>query len=196
MSFRTFRLARGDVIVSAPKLAIFRAVPAAAPWTPLPPRRAHAATLIQMHPHSPRSRPRRRRAGFTLIEIMVVIVVIAILATLVAPEVFKHVGGARESTARSQVEMLGAALDAYRLHVGKYPTTQEGLQALRQAPAGAGNRWRGPYLRKDVPLDPWGNPYVFRSPGEVNPTLYDLSSFGADGQPGGEGENADIKSWE
>jgi general secretion pathway protein G len=156
----------------------------------------HAATFIQMQPHSPRRRPRRRRAGFTLIEIMVVIVVIAILATLVAPEVFKHVGGARESTARSQVEMLGAALDAYRLHVGKYPTTQDGLQALRQAPAGAGTRWRGPYLRKDVPLDPWGNPYVFRSPGEVNPTLYDLQSYGADGQPGGEGENADIKSWE
>lgn len=149
-----------------------------------------------MQPSTARRRPRRRRAGFTLIEIMVVIVVIAILATLVAPEVFKHVGGARESTARSQIEMLGAALDAYRLHVGKYPTTQEGLQALRTAPAGAGTRWRGPYLRKDIPLDPWGNPYVFRSPGEVNPTLYDLVSYGADGQPGGEQENADIKSWE
>lgn len=156
----------------------------------------HAAIRIQMQPSPACRRPRRRRAGFTLIEIMVVIVVIAILATLVAPEVFKHVGGARESTARSQIEMLGAGLDAYRLHVGKYPTTQEGLAALRTAPAGAGSRWRGPYLRKDVPLDPWGNPYVFRSPGEVNPTLYDLTSYGADGQPGGEGENADIKSWE
>ncbi len=156
----------------------------------------HAAIRIPMHPSTACRRPRRSRAGFTLIEIMVVIVVIAILATLVAPEVFKHVGGARESTARSQIEMLGAGLDAYRLHVGRYPTTQEGLQALRTAPAGAGARWRGPYLRKDIPQDPWGNPYVFRSPGDVNPTLYDLVSYGADGQPGGEGENADIKSWE
>lgn len=139
----------------------------------------------------------RSRAGFTLIEIMVVIVVIAILATLVAPEVFRQVGSAKESTARSQIEMLGAALDAYRLDVGRYPSTQDGLAALNQAPAGAStSRWRGPYLRKQVPNDPWGNPYVFRSPGQVNPRLYDLLSHGEDGRPGGEGEAADITSWQ
>lgn len=156
-----------------------------------------------MPSQSVRTRARRRavarlgaRAGFTLIEILVVIAVIAVLATLVAPEVFKHLGSARESTARSQVEMLGAALDAYRLDLGRYPTTQEGLAALRQAPAGAGARWRGPYLRKEVPPDPWGNPYEFRSPGTVNPRNYDLLSLGADGKPGGEGEDADIRSWE
>ncbi|HEY0018309.1 MAG TPA: type II secretion system major pseudopilin GspG [Longimicrobium sp.] len=146
---------------------------------------------------SARTRARiRARAGFTLIEILVVIAVIAVLATLVAPEVFRHLGSARESTAKSQVEMLGAALDAYRLDVGRYPTTEEGLAALRTAPAGAGARWRGPYLRKDVPADPWGNPYQFRSPGQVNPTGYDLLSLGADGKPDGQGEDADIRSWE
>jgi general secretion pathway protein G len=146
---------------------------------------------------SARTRARiRARAGFTLIEILVVIAVIAVLATLVAPEVFRHLGSARESTAKSQVEMLGAALDAYRLDVGRYPTTEEGLAALRTAPAAAGARWRGPYLRKDVPADPWGNPYQFRSPGQVNPTGYDLLSLGADGKPDGQGEDADIRSWE
>lgn len=146
---------------------------------------------------SERQRARlRARAGFTLIEILVVIAVIAVLATLVAPEVFRHLGSARESTAKSQVEMLGAALDAYRLDVGRYPTSDEGLAALRQAPPTAGSRWRGPYLRKDVPADPWGNAYVFRSPGQQNPTGYDLLSHGADGKPGGEGENADVTSWE
>jgi general secretion pathway protein G len=138
----------------------------------------------------------RNHAGFTLIEILVVIAIIAVLATLVAPEVFRHLGSARESTARSQVEMLGAALDAYRLDVGRYPTTEEGLAALRQAPSGAGARWRGPYLRKDVPADPWGNPYAFHSPGQVNLRGYDLLSHGADGRRGGEGEDADVTSWE
>jgi general secretion pathway protein G len=146
---------------------------------------------------SARTRARiRARAGFTLIEILVVIAVIAVLATLVAPEVFRHLGSARESTAKSQIEMLGAALDAYRLDTGRYPTTEEGLAALRTAPAGAGARWRGPYLRKDIPADPWGNPYQFRSPGQVNPTGYDLLSLGADGRPDGQGEDADIRSWE
>jgi general secretion pathway protein G len=146
-----------------------------------------------------RRRPRVRRdtSGFTLIEILVVIVVITVLATLVAPNVLRHVGSAKESTARSQIEMLGAALDAYRLDTGVYPSTQDGLQALMQAPpslSGTGS-WRGPYLRKAVPLDPWKRPYVYRSPGEVNPTHYDLLSHGADGRPGGEGENADVQSW-
>jgi general secretion pathway protein G len=135
------------------------------------------------------------RAAFTLIEILVVVVVIAILATLVAPNVFQHVGTARETTARSQVEMLGAALDAYRLHTGRYPTTQEGLAALWERPVNAPLTWRGPYLRRTVPLDPWGNAYDFVSPGEINRDGYDLRSLGVDGRRGGEGANADIVSW-
>ncbi len=145
---------------------------------PIPPRCAHTP-----------------RSGFTLIEILVVIVVIAILATLVAPNVLQHVGTARETTARSQIEMFGAALDAYRLHTGRYPTTSEGLRALWERPPGAPASWRGPYLRRAVPLDPWGNAYEYVSPGEVNREGYDLRALGADGRRGGEGEDADITSW-
>lgn len=142
------------------------------------------------------NRHHRPRSAFTLIEILVVIVVIAILATLVAPNVFQHVGAAKDATAKSQIEMLGAALDAYRLDAGAYPTTQQGLQALVEMPSvDAPTSWRGPYLRKAVPLDPWKRPYIFLSPGEVNLNGYDLVSYGADGQPGGEGDNADILSW-
>ena len=123
------------------------------------------------------------------------VVIIAILASLVAPNVFQHVGTARATTARSQIEMIGAALDAYRLHTGRYPSTQEGLGALWARPASAPPTWRGPYLRKAVPLDPWGNAYVYSSPGEVNREGYDLASLGQDGRRGGEGEAADINSW-
>jgi general secretion pathway protein G len=140
-------------------------------------------------------KPRRRR-GFTLIEILVVIVVIAILATLVAPNVFQHVGTAKATTAKSQIEMMASALDAYRLDTGAYPGTAQGLQALQELPTiDPPTNWRGPYLRKAVPLDPWGHPYVFMSPGEVNPKGFDLISYGADGKLGGEGEDADILSW-
>ena len=136
------------------------------------------------------------RGGFTLIEILVVIVVIAILASLVAPNIFQNVGAAKDATARSQIEMLGAALDAYRLDNGKYPPTALGLDALNQKPSeDAAPNWRGPYLRKAVPMDPWRHAYIYKAPGEVNPRGYDLLSYGADGQPGGEGENADIVSW-
>jgi general secretion pathway protein G len=140
---------------------------------------------------------RLARSGFTLIEILVVIVVIAVLAGMVAPNVFKHVGEAKNVTARSQIEMLGAALDAYRLDNGRYPTTSQGLAALWQAPTDEGRpvAWRGPYLRKDVPLDPWGRAYIYKSPGEQNPAGYDLVSYGADGQAGGDGEASDILSW-
>jgi general secretion pathway protein G len=145
---------------------------------------------------SPNDRPRARR-GFTLIEILVVITVIAILASLVTPMVFRNVGDAKTSAARAQVEILGLALDAYRLDNDYHPSTAQGLEALRRIPAGepAARNWRGPYLKKLVPLDPYGRPYVYRSPGEVNPESYDLLSLGRDGEPGGAGEDADITSW-
>lgn len=138
-----------------------------------------------------------RSRGFTLIEILVVIVVLGVLAGLVAPNVFRHVFTAKDAAARSQIEMLGAGLDAYRLDNGRYPTTEQGLAALWREPVSEPRpaNWRGPYLRKEVPLDPWNNPYLFRSPGEATPWGYDLLSYGEDGQPGGEGDAADITSW-
>lgn len=138
----------------------------------------------------------RRRSGFTLIEILVVIVVIAILATLVAPNIFKNVGEAKSTTARAQIENLGSALDAYRLDNGAYPTSQQGLDALTSLPTiDPPANWKQPYLRKAVPNDPWGKPYVYIFPGESNPMGFDLISYGADGKLGGEGEDADILSW-
>ena len=143
------------------------------------------------------TRSSRIRHGFTLIEILVVIVVLAVLASLVAPNVFRHVGTAKEGTAKSQIEMLGAALDAYRLDNGRYPTAAQGLEALWQAPSAEPRpaNWRGPYLRKAVPLDPWGKAYIYRSPATESRGGYDLLSYGANGRPGGEGEDADVKSW-
>lgn len=152
----------------------------------------HRSELIRRLPAG-----RRRIQGFTLIEILVVIVVIAILATLVAPNIFQHVGAAKSATAKSQIEMLGTALDAYRLDNGHYPTTQQGLDALWIMPTvDPPTNWRGPYLRKPVPLDPWGAAYIYMSPGQVNPNGYDLLTYGADGRPGGTGEDADINSWQ
>jgi general secretion pathway protein G len=151
--------------------------------------------MIRFHRLQAR-RSASRRAGFTLIEILVVIVVIAILATLVAPNIFQHVGAAKSATAKSQIEMLGAALDAYRLDNGTYPTTQQGLNALWEKPTiDPPANWRAPYLRKAVPLDPWGRPYDYQFPGQQNLQGYDLISYGADGKTGGEGEEADIASW-
>lgn len=143
-------------------------------------------------------RPALRSGGFTLIEVMVVILILGLLATVVAPSIFQQVDTAKQTTARSQIEMLGAALDAYRLHNDRYPTTEQGLEALRREPLSEPrpSDWRGPYLRKEVPVDPWGEPYVYRSPGTANPWAYDLLSRGRDGEPGGEGEDADIRSWE
>ena len=146
----------------------------------------------------PRTRrhPRVRRA-FTLIEVLVVVVIIAVLASFVAPNVFRHVDTAKNVAAQAQIATLGAALDAYRLDNGRYPTTEQGLAALWQAPTiePRPSNWRGPYLRQPPPLDPWGAPYVYRAPGDHLANGFDLSSMASDGAPGGTGEAADITSW-
>ena len=134
-----------------------------------------------------------QNCGFTLVELLVVMVIIGLLAALVVPTYMGRERKARSQAARAQIELLGTALDTFRLDVGRYPTTQEGLEALRTQPSGL-ERWDGPYLKKEVPTDPWGKPFVYRSPGEHGP--YDLLSYGADGVPGGEGDNRDIASWE
>lgn len=145
----------------------------------------------------PRARRSPRARGFTLIELLVVITVIAILAGLVSPMVFRNVGDAKLAAARTQVETFGLALDTYYLHNDHYPTTTQGLSALTVLPTGepAARNWRGPYLKKGVPLDPWGNAYRYLSPGTVNPSSYDLLSLGRDGQEGGSDEDADLTSW-
>ena len=140
---------------------------------------------------------RRIRTGLTLIELLVVIAIIATLAAVVAPSVFRNVSDARHTTARSQIEILALALDSYRVDNAAYPTTVEGLQALRTRPAQAVTEliWKGPYLRKELPNDPWGRPYVYVSPGVVNSESYDLYSLGRDGKIGGLEEDADLTSW-
>lgn len=149
-------------------------------------------------PHSVLCPTRRRRlfaldqAGFTLIELLIVVIILGVLAGLVGPRLFGRVGQSRQAAARVQIELLGAALDQFKLDVGRYPTTQEGLQALQQSPGNAPG-WEGPYLKKDVPRDPWGAPYQYRSPGEHGE--YDLASLGSDGAPGGDGEATDVTSW-
>ena len=136
-----------------------------------------------------------RQAGFTLIEMMVVMVIIGLLMALVGPRFIRQEEKARVRAARAQIELLGTALDTFRLDIGRYPTSQEGLGALMQRPFGL-DRWDGPYLKKgNVPKDPWDRPYYYRSPGEGG-RPYDLLSYGADGAPGGDGDNRDITSWE
>ncbi len=135
----------------------------------------------------------RAQRGFTLLELLVVLVILGMLAALAGPRVMKYVGSSRTDTTKLQVEELMAALDMYKLEVGRYPNTQEGLQALVEAPAGATN-WNGPYLRKKtLPKDPWGADYHYASPGQHGSV--DISSFGADGREGGEGEDKDVVSW-
>lgn len=134
----------------------------------------------------------RKQQGFTLIELLIVMVILGLLAALVGPRMFGKVGKSRQNAASSQISLFETALDIYRLDIGKYPTTDEGLQALRVKPDGV-EKWDGPYLPKDIPQDPWGNPYVYESPGEHGD--YDIISLGADGDPEGEGEDMDIVSW-
>ncbi len=131
--------------------------------------------------------------GFTLIELIVVILILGLLAGLVVPRLFRHVAQAKIETARAQIAAFQTALAAYKLDTDNFPSTEQGLQALRTAPLGVRN-WNGPYLPKEIPLDPWGHPYVYKYPGEHGDEP-DMISYGADGQPGGEGQNADIVSW-
>ncbi len=130
------------------------------------------------------------RAGFTLLELLVVVAIIGLLAAYVGPKYFSQVGKSEQSVARSQVEAFNRALGAYRLDVGGFPSSEEGLAALLARPAGAA-KWNGPYLEKAVPPDPWGRAYEYRAPGS-NGADFDIVSYGKDGQPGGEGDAADI----
>ncbi len=144
---------------------------------------------------TPSSKVRRvapANAGLTLIEILVVMVIIAMFATLVGQRLFRNVERARQTTAKVQITEFESVLDLFRLDVGRYPTSEEGLASLRVKPPNVSN-WDGPYLRKDVPPDPWGRPYIYRFPGQNGD--FEVVSYGADGQEGGEGEATDIVNW-
>jgi general secretion pathway protein G len=136
----------------------------------------------------------RGSRGFTLIELLVVLAILGLLAGLVGPQLIKHLGESKSKAARLQIEELSSALDMYRLDVGRYPATEEGLNSLVEAP-GSAKIWNGPYLRKKkMPLDPWNNPYHYAAPGQHG--KFDVYSLGADNAEGGEGEDVDVKSWE
>jgi general secretion pathway protein G len=139
----------------------------------------------------PRSCPARAR-GFTLLELLVVMVIIGLLAGYVGPKFFGQIGKSEVKATKAQIDALQKSLDQYRLDVGRYPSTEQGLAVLVTKPADE-PKWQGPYLSKAVPKDPWGNDYQYRSPGEHGE--YDLLSLGKDGRPGGEGEDADLTSW-
>ena len=133
------------------------------------------------------------QAGFTLIELLVVLVILGLLAALAGPRVMNYLGGAKTDTAKLQIENLKSALDLYRLDTGSYPAGQQGLESLIKNPGNA-RGWKGPYLDSPgVPTDPWGNPYLYRAPGEHGP--FDIYSLGSDRAPGGTGEAADVTSW-
>lgn len=135
---------------------------------------------------------RRRVRGFTLLELLVVMVIIGLLAGYVGPRYFAQIGKSEVKAARAQIDALEKALDQYRLDTGHYPATELGLNALMEKPASE-PKWQGPYLKKAVPPDPWGKPYVYKFPGEHGE--FDIFSTGRDGQPGGTGEDADVANW-
>jgi general secretion pathway protein G len=134
----------------------------------------------------------KRQRGFTLLELLVVMVIIGLLAGYVAPRYFSQVGKSEVKAAKAQIDAFEKALEAYNLDVSHYATTEQGLDALVKQPAGE-KKWQGPYLKKAVPLDPWGNPYMYKRPGDHGD--YDIWSYGRDGKPGGQKEDADITSW-
>ncbi len=131
-------------------------------------------------------------SGFTLLELLVVLVIIGLLAGYVGPRYFSQVGKAEQKVARAQLDAFEKALQTYRLDVGHYPSTTDGLEALNTAPA-AESKWQGAYLSKAIPTDPWGRPYLYKSPGDHGD--FDIESYGGDGQPGGAGDDADVVSW-
>lgn len=134
----------------------------------------------------------KNNRGFTLIELLIVMIILGMLAALVAPKMFSKIGSSKQKTAKAQIALFETALDIYRLDMGKFPPTEQGLLALRIKP-GDDNNWAGPYLPKEIPLDPWRNPYEYRYPGEHGD--YDILSYGADKQPGGDDENTDVVNW-
>ncbi len=142
---------------------------------------------------TPKANRRRRERGLTLIELLVVLLILSLIAAFAVPRVMKYLGGARSDAAAIQIERLGGILDLYRLDMGRYPGTEDGLRALIEAPMEA-ERWNGPYLKKENSLiDPWGEPYEYLAPGDHGE--YDLFTLGADGRDGGDGEDADVTSW-
>ena len=130
--------------------------------------------------------------GFTLLELLVVMVIIGLLAGFVGPKFFAQIGKSQTKIARAQIDALEKALDQYRIDVGRYPPTDQGLAALVERPGGE-TKWAGPYLKKGIPLDPWSNAYIYKSPGDHGE--HDIVSYGKDGQPGGSGESEDIANW-
>lgn len=147
-------------------------------------------TISPPVPHRPRIAP--RALGFTLLELLVVMVIIGLLAGYVAPRYFAQVGKSEVKVARAQIDAFEKALETYRLDVGHYPTTEQGLDALIKAPAGV-TKWQGPYLKKVVPPDPWGKPYLYKQPGDHGD--FDILTLGRDGKSGGDAEDADIGNW-
>lgn len=134
----------------------------------------------------------RNENGFTLLEVLIVMVILAMLAALVGPPVLKRLAQSRTQDAKTQISLLEGALEMYKLDTRKFPTTEQGLKALREKPSDVA-RWKGPYLKKELPMDPWGNPYKYKCPSQHGD--YEIVSFGLDGVPGGEDENMDVFNW-